>query len=95
MQARIAVAKVKFTEAFRVSVLDTQLGHWKKARQLSEYIAALAERIADIEDPEAAENASQWLSWVRTYAERLDPLNGEPTMPPHPEPTRLDLAPYM
>jgi hypothetical protein len=95
MQRRIAAAKVTFTEAFRASVLDTQLGHWKKARQLNEYIAAMAERIADIEDPEAAENASQWLSWVRTYTERLDPLNAELAMPPDPEPTRAELAPYL
>ena len=41
MQRRIAVARVKFTEAFRVSVLDTQLRDWKKASQLNEYIAAM------------------------------------------------------
>jgi hypothetical protein len=94
-QRRIAAAEVKFTEAFRVGILDAQLDCWNKARQLNEYIAAMAERIAELEDPAAVADASQWLSWVRAYADRLDPLNGKLALPPDPQPTRTDLRQYM
>lgn len=94
-QRRVDRATAKLIQSHRASVLDAQLTAWHKARQLDEYLTAMAFRISQIDDPEAAAAASEWLTWARTHTAHLDPLTRPITMPPDPEPTAAALAPFL
>jgi hypothetical protein len=94
-QRRVARAKARLIESHRADVLDAQLSAWRKARELDDFLVALAGRISQIEDPEAVAAANAWLTWAKDYRERLDPLNQTIAMPPDPEPTSAALAPFM
>lgn len=94
-QRRVARAKARLAESHRADVLDAQLSAWRKARELDDFLVALAGRICQIDDPEAAAAANAWLTWARNYTEHLDPLNQTIAMPPDPEPTSAALAPFM
>jgi hypothetical protein len=85
-QRRIAKATARLIESNRAEVLNTQVTAWQKARQLDEYLAAMAQRIVELDDPKATQAASEWLVWARSYAARIDPLNRTIAMPPDPEP---------
>ena len=94
-QLRIARATTKLIEAHRADVLKAQLTAWQQARQLDDYLTAMHTRITQIEDPETAAAAREWLAWARAYTVGLDPLSGRLAMPPDPEPTHAALAPFL
>lgn len=94
-QERIARATTKLIESRRVDVLLAQLAAWQRVRQLDEYLATMTAKITQLDDPEAAEAAREWLTWAQAYAARLDPLNGALALPPDPEPTYSALAPFL
>ena len=94
-QRRVDRATARLIHSHRASVLDAQLTAWHKARQLDEYLTAMASRISQIDDPQAAAAASEWLTWARNHAAHLDPLSQPITMPPDPEPTAAALAPFL
>jgi hypothetical protein len=92
---RIDRATAKLIESHRIDVLNAQMTAWRQARQLDDYLAAMATRIGQLDDPSAIETASQWLAWAKAYAARTDPLNGTLAIPADPEPTTAALAPFM
>jgi hypothetical protein len=94
-QRRIALATAKLTESRRADALDAQLTAWQRARQLDDFLAAMAARISQIEDPGAVIAANAWLTWARTFAAHVDPLNQAIRVPPDPEPTAASLAPFL
>jgi len=94
-QQRIARATIKLNEQHRTEVLIAQLAAWEQAQQLDDYLAAMDRKITQIEDPDTAAAASEWLAWAHEYAARTNPLNGQLAMPPDPEPTHAALAPFL
>jgi hypothetical protein len=84
---RIDRATAKLIESNRIDVLNAQVTTWRQARQLDDYLAAMAARIEHLDDPAAVETASEWLAWAKAYAARSDPLNRTLAMPADPEPT--------
>jgi hypothetical protein len=73
------VARERFLEDHRAKTLEAQLVAWERAQTAREYLAAVEERFGD--EPATAE----WLSWIRTYVDRRDPLSSPPAMPQEPE----------
>jgi hypothetical protein len=94
-EQRVEQAKLKLIEANRAKVLDTQLAHWHKSRQLDEYLDAMEAVVEQIQDPADGVAASEWLAWARTYTATISPLNRALAMPRDPEPTYTALEPYM
>lgn len=94
-QRRVDRATARLIQSHRASVLDAQLTAWHKACQLDEYLTAMASRISQINDPQAAAAASEWFTWARNHTAHLDPLSQPITMPPDPEPTAAALAPFL
>lgn len=92
-QRRIARAAIKLNEAHRADVLKAQLAAWQHARQLDDYLTAMDTRITQIEDPDDALAAREWLAWARAYTASMDPLNATLALPPDPEPTHAALGP--
>lgn len=94
-QRRVDRATARLIQSHRADVLDAQLKAWQKARQLDDFLTAMASRISQIDDLEAATAASAWLTWARDYTARLDPLSQPVTMPPDPNPTAAALGPFL
>jgi len=72
-----------------------QLERWERSRRLGDYLAAVAQKIDDIEDEEVRASADSWLEWAFAYTKRLDPLAGPLTMPADPEPSPEALQPFL
>jgi hypothetical protein len=93
-QRRLELARHQRIESHRAEVLMAQLADWQSARQLTEYLDAMATAISAQADKEKAEQARAWLKWGRRYAARLDPLQ-RPLAMPDPEPTLRALSPHL
>jgi hypothetical protein len=82
-------AKARYIESYRAKALRAHAVAWQEANELRAYLAALEEAHGD--DPEAAE----WIKWVRSYIERLDPLNRSQRLPTPEEISAEDLKPFL
>ncbi len=72
-------ARARLLEADRATHLETRSEAWDQAERLRRYCDALEARHGN--DREAIE----WLTWVRAYLGRVDPLAVPPTMPDPPD----------
>ncbi|MQY32016.1 hypothetical protein NRB56_76300 [Nocardia sp. RB56] len=89
------LAEVQHRENLKADELRSQAGRWAEAAMIRTYLAALAERVAEVEDDVQRTTATEWLEWGRGYVEQLDPLAGVPGPPRHRSMTweeRLDLT---
>lgn len=90
-----AAATVQFHEAHRAGVLRWQVQQWRAALDLDRYLGDLGAVVAGISDAPVRQEAQAWLDWARRHRDRTDPLRQPITMPPLPDPTAADLAPYL
>ena len=82
-------ARHRFEEAHRAKILENQIASWQHARLIRDYLSLLEQAHASESEP------AQWISWIRGYLERLDPLASAPVMPETPEPSPTDLKPFL
>lgn len=54
--------------------LVADVNAWELAARLQDYLDAMAERVALIDDSEERAAAEEWLAWCREYAAERDPL---------------------
>jgi hypothetical protein len=87
--ALMAEAKRRLIESYRAAQLKAEAEAWQTANLIRRYCDALETAFGD--RPETTE----WLSWARTYADRLDPLGSPPMMPGEPEATTEALQQYL
>jgi hypothetical protein len=92
---RLAQAAVRMIEAGRVKLLHDQADAWRRSRELADYVNAMEQAVADIEDPAERAAADEWLSWARVHADLADPLQGRLAMPPEPEPSYTNVKPFL
>jgi hypothetical protein len=85
----IAEAKQRLIESHRAVQLKAEAEGWQTANLIRRYCDALETAFRDRPD------TAEWLSWARTYAERLDPLCGPPRMPEEPEVSAEALQQYL
>jgi hypothetical protein len=88
-EAAMEEARLRFVEEHRANVLRAQIAARHEARTMSEYLSELEAEYGD--DAQAQE----WITWVRQYLERIDPLRKTPSMPAEPEISRDDLRPFL
>lgn len=94
-QKRLARARAAFIESNRANVLNDQLTNWNTARGLETYLEEMSSAIERVEEPAERAAAEEWHAWAGDYASRIDPLRNRLAMPPDPNPTASDLAPFL
>ncbi len=99
-EAAMAEARRKATEDHYATALSTELKGWTEAADIRRYSEALAARIAAAAGDQTVTRdelmvAKEWLSWIRAYAQRRDPLCGLPVKPPEPTVRDEDLGPFL
>ena len=78
-------AERRRAEAGRVRALNAAIDRMHSARWVREYLAQLKENLSTF--PEANAPAMQdWLAWVESYAERIDPSRSPAAVPKDPNP---------
>lgn len=85
-------ARARFIEEYRAKALDDQLAGWRRAREIRQYAAELKST-----DPSGkmADELTEWIGWMLSYADALDPLLPTLYPPVPPEPSAEDLRPYL
>jgi hypothetical protein len=86
--------KARLREALEralVQELEKRVGAWQTSAQLRAFAAAIEQRVLLDGDEQEIERLGHWLTWVRSYADRLDPvlhrewLSFERALVPSPE----------
>ena len=82
---RIAEERRQREEA-RIRALNADLVAWRKSQAIRQYAAAMRASAAAANLLDEGSDLSKWLQWVEAYADRLDPIGTEPTVPKDPDP---------
>ncbi len=85
----MAQAKERLIEKHRVTHLRQQANAWEQAERLRRYCDAMQAACGGNRE------TARWIAWARTYANRLDPLNGSPSMPEAPDATAETLQEHL
>lgn len=91
----IAEARTRALEDQRVQALNDQLAGWQRARTVRAYADAIEDHLRRAAAAEPAEATAEWIAWMRTYADRIDPV---PQLPHQPDESAInadDLRPYL
>lgn len=93
-------ARARAAEAHRHKILEDQLGRWREARELREYVAVVTARVDAAEtnnraDAETIADARRWLEWITNQADRRDPVTQLPNWPTLPELRTYELSQFM
>ncbi len=83
---RVEEARRREEEAARIRALDSVLASWQRSCLVREFAAEVqrAAEAAGVLEPGSP--LGEWLSWARSYADRVDPLLPQPTVPEDPGP---------
>lgn len=85
----MAEARERLLYEHRAAHASGQVDAWRRATDLRQYCDA-------IEASHGLESASaEWISWMRDYSDRIDPLVRAPTLPDPPEETADALQKYL
>ncbi len=69
------VSRLYEEEKRKVATLDASFEKWKKTQQIRTYVAALeADAIQKSGKIEPGSEFAQWIAWIRTYADQIDPM---------------------
>jgi len=82
-------ARVEYVVHTRTEWLSDQLGRWRDARDLREFVTAVRER-EDLSDED-----HEWLTWIEARADNIEPSRRRIAPPPPPEPGPEDLKPFL
>jgi hypothetical protein len=76
----MASARAALAERHRAETLHAEISAWREAQSIRAY--------ADAHEFRGAEpSAAEWITWARSYADRIDPSLGDLAMPAVPEAT--------
>lgn len=91
-EAAMEAAKERYLEAWRADKLLKRTETWRQVEEVRAYCDAVEARHPLDGNPDTAE----WIAWVRSYVERVDPIRTAPRMPADPENvTGEDLRPFL
>lgn len=82
-------------DSHRAEMLMDQVARWRDVAAIRDYANHMEQDAGVRLEGAAREQAVEWASWARDYAERMDPLLDELRVPPSPEPTPSALQPFM
>lgn len=82
-------AKERFIEVHRAKGLREQVTAWLETKAAREYLEAVESEFSGNPDTD------EWIEWIRTHIERIDPLRSAPAMPEVPEIRPEDLKPFL
>jgi hypothetical protein len=90
----VEVAKVAARDHHRAEIVQQEVVDWQHARELDDYLSALATHVATLTGQERSE-ADEWVAWVRDYRRDIDPLNHQLRLPSDPKFTSEVIKPFM
>jgi len=88
-QDAIDAARLEYIDHKRNEWLNDQLGRWRDARDLREFVTAVRDREGLSDDDR------EWLTWIEARADNIDPSRRRIAPPPPPEPGPEDLKPFL
>jgi hypothetical protein len=88
-QAAMDAARVEYVAHKRTEWLNDQLGRWREARDLREFVTAVGDREGLSDDDR------EWLTWIGARADNIDPSRRRIAPPTPPEPRPEDLQPFL
>ena len=83
------------TDQTRIEAVTASVARWEEAVRIRNYIAHVEANSLPLLDDEDRADALAWLTWARSYAEKLDPSRERLRLPDPPEPTPTALQPFM
>ncbi|HEX3783945.1 MAG TPA: hypothetical protein VHX38_30155 [Pseudonocardiaceae bacterium] len=92
-EAAMVLARERFREQQRITALEAQLEAWELASRVGHYCDALDQAVQT--KPELASAIGPWITWCRTYADRVNPVGREDLQPQIVEPRKYDLESYL
>lgn len=87
-------ARALFIRDKKLELLYDQLHRRQLVTELEVYLDELQVRLTDTDD-RFRPNVSEWVEWVSTYKDEIDPRHGPLALPGIQDPSDSDLAPYM
>lgn len=96
-EAALVQAKQDYAIDFNRRRLDRQLAAAARTEELRRYAARIDQNVASQHDVQAVGHAHDWATWIRTEADRIDPLQ-RPEDLSYVEPEQMeprDLDPFM
>jgi hypothetical protein len=86
-------ARALFIRDKKLELLYDQLHRRKLVTELEVYLDELQVRLTDTDD-RFRPNVSEWVEWVSTYKDEIDPRHGPLALPGIQDPSDSDIAPY-
>ncbi len=73
-------------EAARIRALESALASWQRSCLVREFVAEAHRAVEAAGILQPGSPLDEWLSWARSYADRVDPLLPQPAVPEDPGP---------
>lgn len=89
-----ADARIQAREQHRADHLTDEMGAWRQAREIDDYVTALTKHVATLTGAQR-DDADAWLEWIRAYRATIDPLANPLRIPEEPEYTADMLRSHM
>ncbi|MFG2402590.1 hypothetical protein [Streptomyces lydicus] len=96
-QEAMEQARITLLQDRRVKALREQADAWNEAGRIRAYCDALDQHISTAltGSPEDQQSVTEWITWARNYADRIDPVHRLPGIPKEPPVSPEDLRPYL
>jgi hypothetical protein len=65
----------------RLQVLATEMDAWQRARTIRQYADELTSVVSTITDEDHRRSLSDWIGWMKSSADTIDPINEPPRFP--------------
>jgi hypothetical protein len=89
----MARARDDFRQAALAGELTAQLERFRLVGEIDRYLAGL--RSIHRNGEKQTPGASEWMDWIASYRDEIDPLRQPPVMPATPDPSPEDLHPFL
>lgn len=94
-EAAIAYARERVLTQDRLQVLATEIDAWQQARAIRQYADELTSMAPTITDEDHRQSTSDWIGWMKSYADTIDPFNEPPGFPEDRTVDPDELIPYL
>jgi hypothetical protein len=80
-EAAMAYARERVLTQDRLQVLATEMDAWQRARTIRQYANELTPVVPTITDENHRRSLSDWIDWMKSYADTIDPISVPPRFP--------------
>ncbi|MEV4582243.1 hypothetical protein AB0K16_54350 [Nonomuraea jabiensis] len=80
-EVAMAYAQERVLTQDRLQALATEMDAWQRARTIRQYADELTSAVSAITDEDHRRSQSDWIAWMKSYADTIDPINEPPQFP--------------